>query len=177
MGKRYCTCMLVGDRPYLSLQTHRKPHSQSAESRWAFVHTLHSRPAWAATWWTWTWHLERQTWPAAVHRKLQHQVKEITLLRSMPAALSLVTWSDPAEPLFPGRWTVVRCWQVLVRVPNTSLKDTTVSWGNLEDFQSLKAAHYPWNLEIRGTVYWQTPHTVNGVWERRETRGRGPTHS
>lgn len=29
-------------------------------------------------------------------------------------------------------------------------KDTALSGGNLEDFQSLEAAHYPWNLKKSG---------------------------
>lgn len=60
------------DQPYLWQQPHRKPRSPPAGLCWGFLRTLHSRPAWAAIWWTWIWHLERQTSPAAGHRKLPH---------------------------------------------------------------------------------------------------------
>lgn len=40
-----------------------------------------------------------------------------------------------------------------VGVKNGKPKDTALSRGNLEDFQSLEAAHYPWNLKKSGTFY------------------------
>lgn len=52
------------------------PHSPPAASHWGSLHTLHTLPAWAAAWWTWIWHLERQTSPAVGRRKLARQVKE-----------------------------------------------------------------------------------------------------
>lgn len=63
------------DQPCLWQQIHRKPHSPPAGSRWGFLHILHSWPALAAAWSTWTWHLGRQTSPAAGRRKLARPVK------------------------------------------------------------------------------------------------------
>lgn len=40
-----------------------------------------------------------------------------------------------------------------LRVKNGKQKDTALSGGNLEDFQCLEAAHYPWNLKISGKRY------------------------
>lgn len=77
------------DQPYPWQQPHRKPHSPPAGLHWGFLRTLHTRPAWVSTWWTWIWRLGHQTSPAAGRRKLPRLVKEkATLCKASPHCLN-----------------------------------------------------------------------------------------
>lgn len=101
------------DQPYLWQPPHRKPRSPPAGLCWGSLHTLHSRPAWAAAWWTWIWHPERQTSPAAGCRKLPRQVKEKATLWKASLRCFIRTISWHVRHLCTNiiaTWSTTRAW-------------------------------------------------------------------